>query len=125
VNVSNPRNVASGEAAASALGAPAFTLAIEGSTDRIRVTRFDGQERMNDVYAFDVSLTVAAGAAPLGRSAIQQRASLQMHFADATARAVHGIVASAAIVGVDGFGATLQAVRLVPRLTLLMKRRSS
>jgi len=125
VNVLNPPNVASGEAAASALGATAFTLAIEGSTDRIRVTRFNGQERMNDVYAFDVSLTVAAGVAPLGRTAIQQRASLQMHFAGATARAVHGIVASAAILGVDAFGATLQAVRIVPRLTLLMKRRSS
>jgi type VI secretion system secreted protein VgrG len=106
---------------------PAFTLAAgKLAAGRLRVLSFRGREAVSRPYRFDVAVTVAgADAHDLEAQILAQPAVLAMQVPGGEPRAVCGIVA--AVEAEDAFAAGHHELRLriVPRLWLLAKRKTS
>jgi type VI secretion system secreted protein VgrG len=101
-----------------------FSLVLPKLAARVQVTSATGNEAMNGLYRFDISVLVD-GDPDFARRVIETPATLTMAFGGLPVRAVHGIVSACRARGRDLSGATIYTLRLVPRLARLKKRRTS
>jgi type VI secretion system secreted protein VgrG len=101
-----------------------FTFTLPNHATRITVTSATGDETMNGLYRFDVSVLADADA-DFARRVLETPATLAMAFGGVPVRAVHGIVSACRARGRDLSGAIIYTLRIVPRMARLKKRRTS
>lgn len=101
-----------------------FTISLPDMADPFRVTRVKGTESLNSTYRFDVEVVTTADA-DIAARLLETPATLMMQFGGVTARTVHGIVSACRAIHRTDAGATSYALRIVPRMRRLKKRRTS
>jgi type VI secretion system secreted protein VgrG len=101
-----------------------FALSLPALAMDLQVTTVAGEEAMSAPYRFDIGVLVD-GDDGFARRALGAAALLTMQFDGAVVRTVHGIVSACQITGRTESGAAISTLRLVPRMSLLKKRRTS
>jgi len=104
---------------------PPYQLSVDGlASDLFRVHALTGEEALSEAYDFEVVVTAEAGH-DIEQAALGRRAVLTFHVGPEP-RAFYGVVAAVRLVEVHLVERRLKlAVRVVPRLWLLRRRRRS
>jgi type VI secretion system secreted protein VgrG len=105
-------------------GSQPFALDLHDLDVKCRVLSFSGHEEMNALYAFDVTISTDQ-ADVLARKLLHANATLFMQPEGSATRRAHGIVGWLEIQGPAGDDQTLIKLQLLPRMSRLMRRRTT